>query len=126
EKRVSYDLDKREEPAAKRSVFLQRLRYLKVPLGELAEAPASDFASGKIFREKWALRWSPQVEAALIEQNLYGDSVEAAALAKLEEDLAHEELHAGHTCERLVRAIDMDLPNMIREVEEACAKAIDN
>ena len=126
EKRVTHDLDKREEPAAKRSVFLHRLRYLKVPLGELVEAPRADFATGKIFREKWALRWNPQVEAALIEQNLYGDSVEAAALARLEEDLAREELHAGHTCERLVRAIDMDLPHMIQEVEKACAKAIDN
>jgi hypothetical protein len=97
-----------------------------VPLGQLTEQPISEFETGRIFREKWALRWSPQVEPALIEQNLFGDTLEAAALAKLQTDLAGDEQHAGRTCERLVQAIDMDLPNLIREVEDACTKAIDN
>jgi hypothetical protein len=126
EKRLTYDLDKRDDLANRRSVVLHRIRYLGVPLGELVERPISEFSTGKIFREKWALRWSPQVEPALIEQNLFGDTLEAAALAKLQADLAGDELHAGRTCERLVQAIDMDLPNLIREVEDACGKAIDN
>jgi hypothetical protein len=105
-------------------VFLHRLRFLGVPLGEPAEAPSADL-SGAIFREKWALRWGPQVEAALIEQNLCGDSVEAAALARLREALARDEPHAGRTCQRLVDSLNMDLPNLIRQVEDACSKAID-
>jgi hypothetical protein len=125
EKRVAFDLDKREELPARRSVFLHRLRFLKVPLGELVEAPSGDFATGKLFREKWALRWNPKIDAELIELNLYGDTVEAAVLAKLHEELARDELHAGRTCQRLVSAIDMDLPNLIREVEDRCSKAID-
>jgi hypothetical protein len=126
EKKTALTLDKRDELARRRSVFLHRLRFLSVPLGGLAEAPAADFATGTIFREKWDLRWSPQVEDALIEQNLYGDTVEAAALARLREQLAEDEQHAGRACQRLVGAIDMDLPNLVQEAEEACGRAIDN
>ena len=34
-------------------------------------------------------------------------------------------MHAGRTCTRLVQAIDLDLPNLVRQVEEACGRAID-
>jgi hypothetical protein len=126
EKKVALNLDKREDLANRRSVFLHRLRFLSVPLAALAEAPSGDFATGTIFREKWDMRWSPQVEDALIEQNLYGDTVESAALARLREQLAEDELQAGRACQRLVAAIDMDLPNLVHEVEDACGRAIDN
>jgi hypothetical protein len=126
EKKIALVLDKRDDLANRRSGFLHRLRFLNVPLAALAEAPSGDFAPGTIFREKWELRWSPAVEDALIEQNLYGDTVEAAALARLREQLAEDELHAGRACQRLVAAIDMDLPNLVREVEDACGRAIDN
>jgi hypothetical protein len=123
EKRVALDLDKRQDAAARRSVFLHRVRFLGVPLAELADA-SGDF-SGTLFREKWGLRWSPEVEPALVERGLYGDTVEAAALARLQEELAQDEQHAGRTCQRLVAAIDMDLPNLVHQVEEACGRAID-
>jgi hypothetical protein len=126
EKKATLDLDKREDLAGRRSVFLHRLRFLAVPLATPAEAPAADFATGTIFREKWAVRWSPQVEAALVEQSLYGDTVEAAALARLREQLAEDEAHAGRSCQRLVAALDMDLPDMVTEAEEACGRAIDH
>jgi hypothetical protein len=123
EKRLTVDLDKRQPRDERRSVFLHRLRFLGVALGAMTDVPG--MAVGQIFREKWALRWSPQIEASLIEQSLYGDTVEAAALARLREEIAKDEQHAGRTCERLVKAIDMDLPNLIREVETACSQAID-
>ncbi len=126
EKKSTVELDKRDEAAARRSVFLHRLRYLGVPLAVPAQAPAADFATGTIFREEWALRWSPGVEAALVELNLYGDTIESASLAKLREELARDEPHAGRTCRRLVAALDMDLPDMVREAERACGRAIDN
>jgi hypothetical protein len=126
EKKIALVLDKRDDLANRRSLFLHRLRFLSVPLAALAEAPSADFATGTIFREKWDLRWSPQVEDALVEQNLYGDTVESAALARLREQLAEDEWHAGRACQRLIAAIDMDLPNLVHEVEDACGRAIDN
>jgi hypothetical protein len=126
EKRLNLDLDRREELANNRAIFLHRLRFLQIPVGELADAPSGDFATGRLFREKWALCWNPQIEPALIEQSLYGDTVESAALARLRERLAEDEQHAGRATERLVDALAMDLPNMVHEVEEACGRAIDN
>ncbi len=125
EKRLIVALDKRDPEAAMRSVFLQRLRFLEVPLASMADAPSGDFATGQIFREKWELRWSPQVEPALIELSLHGDTVEAAVLTKLREELAKNELNAGKACQRLVQSIDMDLPDLVRHLEGSCSQAID-
>jgi hypothetical protein len=125
EKRIRIELDKRDEFDARRSAFLHRLMFLEIPLCAPADAPAADFATGLIFREKWAMRWSPEVEPKLVEQNLYGDTVESAVLARLREAIATDEQHAGRTCARLVRAVDMDLPDLIREVQHDCSAAID-
>ena len=125
EKRLTVELDKRDERDVRRSACRQRLAFLEVGLGQVIEAPRGDLATGKLFREKWVLKWSPKIEAELVERNLYGDSVEAAALARLREELARGEMHAGKTCGRLVQAIDMDLPAMVQDAEEACGQAID-
>jgi hypothetical protein len=125
ERKAVLTLDKRQEQDGRRSVLLHRLTFLEIPFAALAEAPTSEFATGTIFREKWQVQWSPKVEPALVEQNLYGDTIEAAVLARLREEVAKDELHAGRTCERLAKALDMDLPNMIHQVEEACCRAID-
>jgi hypothetical protein len=125
ERRIRVELDKRNERDARRSAFLHRLAFLEIPVCGLAEAPAHDFATGLIFRETWALKWNPDVEPKLVEQNLYGDTVESAVLARLREVIAGDEPHAGRTCGRLVRAIDMDLHDLVREVEDACGAAID-
>jgi hypothetical protein len=125
EKTLELKLDKRQEKDARRSVFFHRLAFLKVPLGEQRDATAGEVVSGTLFKEKWVLRWSPSIEPALIEQNLYGDTVESAALSRLREELAHDEGNAARTCQRLAEAIDMDLPNLVRQVEDACGQAID-
>src|SRR5262249_16063059 len=43
----------------------------------------------------------------------------------LREELAEGGLHAGRTCERLAGAVDMDLPDLVRQAEDACGRAID-
>jgi hypothetical protein len=125
EKKLRIDLDKRNDLARQQSVFLHRLLFLEVEMASLLEAPAADFASGKIFREKWEIRWSPQIEAHLVEQNLYGDTIESAVTARFREGLAKDEAHAGKTCQRLVHAIDLDLPALMQQVEETCGRSID-
>jgi hypothetical protein len=125
EKKLRFDLDKRNDVAQRQSVFFHRLKFLEVDMAALIEAPTADFASGKIFREKWELRWSPQIEAKLVEQNLYGDTVELAAVGRFRESLAKDETHAGKTCHLLVRSIDLDLPMLFQEVEKTCGESID-
>ncbi|MCA9109649.1 MAG: hypothetical protein KDA52_06860 [Planctomycetaceae bacterium] len=126
EKRIRVDLDKREAFDARRSAFLHRLEFLEIPLCQLTEAPAEDFATGLIFQEKWGLRWNPEIEPKLVEFSLYGDTIESAVMSRLREIIVGDEPHAGRTCSRLVKAIDMDLPDLVREVEQSCSEAIDS
>src|SRR6185369_9693751 len=115
EKKLAVRLDKREPLAARRSAFLHRLAFLEIPFAVLAST-GGDF-SGTLFREDWQLKWDPKTEPALIEQNLYGDTVESAALNRLRESIAAAGANAGATCERLLRAVDLDLPDLVQVAE---------
>lgn len=123
EKRLNVKLDKRDPLAARRSAFLHRARYLEVPFAAMTNT-GGDF-SGTLFREDWQLKWDPRTEPALIEQNLYGDTVEAAALNRLREAMARAGGSAGETCARLLEAVDMDMPDLVQAAEDACGAAID-
>jgi len=124
EQKVKLTLDKRQPLDARRSALLHRLMYLEIPFAEMSGGPSGDF-TGTIFREQWSARWGPKVEPALVERNLYGDTVEMAVVAKLREALAGDEGNAGKTCAALVRAVDMNLPDLVRQVEETAGRAID-
>lgn len=106
----------------RRSVFFHRLAQIEIPF---VKASAKDQANA-LFSEEWTLAWSPRVEAALIDNSLHGESVEAAALAKLDEELAREAGSAGAVAERLLRAVNMDLPGMVLRLQDAAGAAIDS
>jgi hypothetical protein len=124
EKKLAVRLDRRDPLAARRSAFLHRLVFLEIPFAALAST-GGDF-SGTIFREDWQLKWDPKTEPALIEQNLYGDTVESAALNRLREAIAAAGANAGATCDRLLRAVDMDLPELVQVAEAAAGQAVDS
>ncbi|HWE38394.1 MAG TPA: DUF5682 family protein [Isosphaeraceae bacterium] len=123
ERRHDLRLDKRAAKDARRSAFLHRLALLNVPFA--APSARGGGFSGTIFREDWAVKWEPRTEPALIEQSLYGDTVESAALARLREAIAEAGTGAGKTCERLLQAVDLDLPELVQVAETAGARAID-
>ncbi len=123
DKRTVVTLDLREPHGAARSAFLHRLVKLEVPLATLEGRGAEGGAT--LFREKWRLEWSPKTEGQLIEKNLYGDSIEAAAMAQLEEDVAKEQRQAGATCARLLESVAMQLPHLVDKLEAAAAAAVD-
>ncbi|OWK43740.1 hypothetical protein FRUB_03339 [Fimbriiglobus ruber] len=123
EKKLAVRLDKRDPVAARRSAFFHRLVFLEIPFTALA-GTGGDF-SGTLFREDWQLKWDPKTEPALIEQNLYGDTVESAAVNRLREAIAMAGANAGATCDRLVRAVDMDLPDLVQVAEAAVGRAVD-
>ncbi|MEM6470015.1 MAG: DUF5682 family protein [Planctomycetota bacterium] len=125
EKKLSLTLDKRDPSDERRSVFLHRLLFLQVPLGKQIGAPKSEFATGTLFKERWALKWNPKIEPSLVEQNLYGDTIESAVLARLNEQIADASGHAERTCEYLRKSIEMDLPTLVLDVQNACGEAID-
>ncbi len=71
------------------SRFLHRLDFLGAPLAAFEAGP--DFVQGTgldRMQEQWRVRWTPGVEAALIEASIYGATVESAAAGKLDEAIA--------------------------------------
>ncbi|MBX3157575.1 MAG: hypothetical protein KF773_16490 [Deltaproteobacteria bacterium] len=123
DKRMHVTLDLRDDAGARRSAFLHRLVKLAVPLVESAPAATGDGTT--LFREKWTLAWSPAVDAQLVEKNLYGDTIEAAAMAQLEEEIAADARHAGATAGRLRASVAMQLPRVVQRLEAAARAAID-
>lgn len=121
EKKTRSPLDLRQEADERRSVFFHRLAELGVSFATLLEGNETN----TLFREVWRVEWSPRVETQLIENNLYGDTMEAAATAKIDEELAREQDDAAGVCERLLRATNMDLPGLVLRIEETAGHAID-
>ncbi|MEZ4311224.1 MAG: DUF5682 family protein, partial [Polyangiaceae bacterium] len=118
--KVSLDLRKPEDE--RRSVLFHRLVQVGVRFAERQ----SRETSARLFHEEWRLTWAPtKVHETLIENSMYGESIEAAALARLDEELARDSGCAGLVAERLLRAANMDLPGMVMRLEEACGASID-
>ena len=126
EKRTNLSLDKREVLATQRSVFFHRLNFLEIPFAVKTASRATNIATGTIFREDWALRWSPEIEANLVERSLLGDTIESASLTRLKEKLVREEADAAKVSGMLINAIEMDLPNLIPQVEDSLSRAIES
>jgi hypothetical protein len=124
EKLYSYALDKREPRDASRSALLHRLVFLGVEIGQV-QREASAFGQS-IFKEHWKLRWNPKIEAQLMERSLHGDTVETAAATVLRESLGTASSDAGPACRSLVKAVEMDLPQLVADAEQNCGHAIDH
>jgi hypothetical protein len=124
EKVFNYALDKRQTNDAQRSAFLHRLVFLGLEIGAV-QREAAPFGQS-IFKEHWRLKWSPKLEATLIERNLHGDTIETAATTLLAESLGANAHEAGPACRRLVQAVDMDLPRLIAEAEQMAGHSIDH
>ena len=77
------DLDLREVSGRARSELLHRLRLLGVGWGE----PHAVSGKSGTFHEVWTLQWRPELSLALIEANVWGNTVESASASRVR-DLA--------------------------------------
>jgi hypothetical protein len=73
------DLDLREENGRARSELLHRLRLLGIDWGE----PRAVSGKSGTFHELWTLRWRPELSVALIEANVWGNTVETASSSRV-------------------------------------------
>jgi hypothetical protein len=116
-------LDRREPLDARRSAFLHRLVQLQVPLAEPSRN--DNPLAQSLFAERWRLCWSVQIETALIERSLDGDTIEAAALTAFGRALGQAGIDASATCRLLLDAVAMDLSQLLAQARIVCARAVD-
>lgn len=73
------DLDVRKEMDLGRSHLLHRLTLLRIPWGVLEQSGGR----ASTFHEIWKLEWTPEFAVAIIEAGVWGNTVEAAASARV-------------------------------------------
>lgn len=116
QKTVELDLRKANDLA--RSQLLHRLNLLEIGWGQIQPA------SGKgTFKEIWRLQWQPEFEIAIIEANVWGNRIAAAAANKICRVAAESE--KLHELTRLVgQTLLSDLPEAIEFLmRQVAAKA---
>jgi hypothetical protein len=82
----------RKSRAREVSRLFHRLNFLEVPFADRVSGP--DFVHGKDLervQEVWTYHWSPRTESRLIENSLYGSTLEEAATASMLERLVEAE-----------------------------------
>ena len=120
------DLDLRTDSGRARSQLLHRLSLLEIPWGQLLQSGSQT----STFRESWELAWKPEFAVRVIEANVYGSTVEAAAAGRT----LHEADRPEHAAERLVvlsalldQALLAGLPEvldgLLRRIDEAATRS---
>ncbi|AKU93940.1 hypothetical protein AKJ09_00604 [Labilithrix luteola] len=120
--RTKLTLDLRKPLDERRSVFFHRLAQIEIPYVELVSAGQES----TLFREVWRIAWSPKVDGELAEKNLHGDTVEAAALARLDDELGATGQAVDEITGRLLKASKMDLPGMVQRLQQVAGEAVDS
>ncbi|MCL1038052.1 DUF5682 family protein [Shewanella submarina] len=99
-------LDLRSEPGQLKSWLLHRLRLLQVPWGEQLDVGSSRGT----FREKWQLAWEPEYSVQLVENQIYGSTLEEASANRTIQ--AMKEQHAlGKLAALVLVSLEAQLPD---------------
>lgn len=72
-------IDLRSESGLDRSTLLHRLTLLEVPWGKVVDSGSSRGT----FRERWTLRWEPELAVRLVENLIYGPTIAQAAAGRI-------------------------------------------
>lgn len=97
-------LDLRSDSGLGRSILLHRLNMLEIPWGVLSDAGRSRGT----FRERWQLCWEPEFAVRLVENLIYGSTIEQAANNRMSEALRAER-HLQKLAETVLHSLEAQL-----------------
>lgn len=115
EKELSLDL--RSDAGLGKSILLHRLQVLHVPWGQQTDSGRSRGT----FRERWTVSWLPEYGVTLVENLIYGSTIEQAANQRLTEAL-QQETHLG----RLAETLQLALQAQLNQATEAGLRRFDD
>ncbi|SDJ81679.1 hypothetical protein SAMN05421823_101182 [Catalinimonas alkaloidigena] len=108
----TYSLDLRKDTDLKRSQLLHRLRLLGIDWG------AEQATRGKgTFKEEWSLRWEPALALRVIEQGIWGNTVEEAATQYVRHQTGETDALA-RVATLLQQTLPADLPGTLEPLME--------
>lgn len=102
-------LDLRSEAGLARSTLLHRLALLDVPWGR----PQDPGGSRGTFRERWILRWEPELAVRLVENLVYGATIAQAAAGRLARRLQDVQ-RLGDAADLVLDGLTAQLPDAAR------------
>ncbi|MGD9170277.1 MAG: DUF5682 family protein [Candidatus Thiodiazotropha sp.] len=97
-------LDLRSDSGLGRSILLHRLNMLEIPWGVLSDAGRSRGT----FRERWRLCWEPEFAVRLVENMIYGSTIEQAANKRMSQALQAER-HLQKLAEGVMHSLEAQL-----------------
>ena len=111
---ATLELDLRKDIDRARSQLLHRLRLLAIPWGEL------QYVRGKTgtFHEHWRIRWQVEFAVAIVEANIWGNTVEVASTGIVHQKAANTRDLPALT-ELLDAAVLAELPAAIDDLLQA-------
>ena len=112
------ELDLRKELDLSRSILLHRLSLLGLSWGVPAEAQRGNTGT---FRETWTLTWHPEFVVRIIELSPYGNTIEAASAAYIDEFISR-----SHQVQVVASSISTSLAADLRCAVEAALKRLDD
>lgn len=89
-----------------RSCLLHRLNLLGINWGE-----NEDIKGKGTFKEKWVLRWQPELVVKTIEMGIWGNTIEEAG-TKYVIDITQKSTHLAQVSDLINKAIPADLPQV--------------
>jgi hypothetical protein len=101
-------LDLRSESGLDRSTLLHRLVLLGVPWGRIIDAGRSRGT----FRERWLLRWEPEMAVALVENLVHGPTLVQAAAGRVSL-LFQQANNLGTLAELISQCLTAQLPDAV-------------
>jgi hypothetical protein len=97
-------LDLRSDSGSGRSILLHRLNLLDIPWGALSDAGGSRGT----FRERWMLCWKPEFAVTLVENLVYGSTIEQAANTRMSQAL-QAETHLQKLADAVLHSLEAQL-----------------
>ncbi|MEM6690077.1 MAG: DUF5682 family protein [Planctomycetota bacterium] len=107
-------IDLRTESGLFRSTLLHRLAALNVPWGKLDDPGRSRGT----FRERWVLRWEPEYSVLLVENLVYGSTIEKAATGRIISQLSSD-ARLNELSNLVFEAMTAQLPLAAAKVSES-------
>jgi hypothetical protein len=105
--RKTIEFDLREETQLEKSKFLHRLNLLGIQWARLERT------SGKgTFKEKWTLKWMPEITIQVIERAIYGNTIEDASIQLLEKQMKETD-SVSWVSARIELVMLADLPTVL-------------
>jgi hypothetical protein len=109
---TTLDLDLRQPTDQARSQFFHRLNLLGIPWAQVSRGKVRGKGT---FHEFWELQWSPELDIRVIEANVWGNTVESAAVGYASHEAARAEKLSQVT--KLLQAVTLAvLPDALEMV----------